>query len=85
MVTITFLVPADFGGRHAELLGEFLSWAPLPMDRDEYGGFSIVIELEAGRLWCYQFLLDGARLVNDPAADDFVANADGGHVSVLST
>lgn len=84
-VPVAFSVPADFGGGHAELLGEFLSWSPVPMDRRADGGFEVVLHLETGRRWRYRFMIDGDRLVNDPLAHDFVPCHDGGHVSVIAT
>jgi hypothetical protein len=83
-VPVAFSVPPEFGGSHAELIGEFLSWSPVPMDRDVDGRFSVVVHLEAGRTWRYRFLLDGDRLVNDPMASDYVPCRDGGYVSVVA-
>jgi hypothetical protein len=82
---ITFSVPPGLGGQHAELLGEFVSWAPLAMDRHADGRFSIVLHLEPGRSWRYRFLIDGDRLMNDPAAEWYEPFADGGAISVMST
>ncbi len=85
IVPIAFNLPPGFGERHAELVGEFVAWSPLPMDRDAHGGFSIVIGLEQDRRWGYRFVLDGTVTLNDPEATEYMADGTGGHVSVVRT
>lgn len=84
-VRITFTVPAELGARHAELIGEFVGWTSLPMDRDPTGRFSVEIFVQPGRRWRYRFLLDGTTLMNDPAATEFASDANGDYVSVIRT
>lgn len=82
---VAFHVPAELGATHAELVGEFVSWVPLPMDRAADGSHHVIVHLQPGRRWRYRFVLDGELIVNDPAADDYVESGAGGHISVVDT
>ena len=53
------------------------------MRRDAAGGFSVTIELDAGRVYRFRYLLDGQRWDNDWAADAYVRNDFGGDDSVV--
>lgn len=82
---VTFEAPAWTGCVHAELLAEFVAWAPLAMDRREDGRFTLPVRLDAGREFRYRFLFDGELLVNDPAAADYAELDDGSWISVVRT
>ena len=82
-VTVEFRLPAHLGARVAEVVGEFLCWASLPMERLADGSFVALIRLQRGRSWRYRFLVDGDRWVNDHAADDYVTVEDGSAMSLL--
>jgi hypothetical protein len=85
LVTVTFMTPPAIGGQFAELVGEFTSWVPLPMDRRRDGGFVMALRLDAGRSWRYRFLIDGDRWMNDWSADDYEMVEDGSCMSVIRT
>jgi len=82
---VTFEAPAWAACAHAELLAEFVAWAPLAMDRRDDGRFTLAVRLDAGREWKYRFLFDGELLANDPAAPDYVELEDGSWISVIRT
>jgi len=66
-----------FGGdRHAY-------WSPGAdvMQKDAGGGFSVTVDLDAGRAYRFRYLLDDQRWDNDWAADAYVANDFGGEDS----
>jgi hypothetical protein len=84
-VVVTLSVPAEFGCRSAQLIGDFTAWAPVAMGGNPAGSFSLTVCLPRGRSWHYQFLVDGHQWMNDPNADDYAHNADGRAVSVLLT
>ena len=48
------------------------------MRRDAEGGFSVIVDLEAGRAYRFRYLLDGQRWENDWAADAYLPNSFGG-------
>ncbi len=47
------------------------------------GGFSLTVDLDAGRIYRFRYLLDGQRWDNDWAADAYVPNSFGGDDSVV--
>jgi hypothetical protein len=85
MVTVEFTVPACVGGTFADVIAEFLTWVPLPMDRLDDGSFVATIRLQPGCQWRYRFLVDGERWINDWCADDYVTSVDGSCMSLLRT
>lgn len=84
-VLVEFRVPAAVGGIFADVIAEFMSWVPLPMDPQPDGSFHARLRLPTGRCWRYQFLIDGERWVNDWDADDYVVDDDGCGMSLLRT
>lgn len=84
-VAVHFTVPASVGGTFADVVGDFLTWVPLPMDRHVDGSFNVTIRLQAERSWHYRFVVDGDRWINDWNADDYVTHADGSCMSLLRT
>lgn len=85
MVDVEFTVPAVVDATFADLVAEFVTWVPLPMDRRPDGSFVVTVRLEAGQRWRYRFLVDGDRWVNDWNAPDYVLDDDGCGMSVLDT
>ena len=53
------------------------------MRRDADGGFSVTVELEAGRAYRFRYFLDGVRWDNDWAADTYLPNSFDGDNSVV--
>lgn len=85
LVDMRFTLPAAIGASYADLVAEFTSWVPLPMDRLGDGKFTITLRLPAGQEWRYRFLVDGDSWVNDWAAVDYVVDDAGCAMSVLRT
>ena len=83
--TVTFTVDPGAGARAAAVCGEWNGWSPVAgvMQRDAGGGFSVTVDLDAGRAYRFRYLLDGQRWDNDWAADAYVANDFGGEDSVV--
>jgi 1,4-alpha-glucan branching enzyme len=70
--------------RSVAVVGDFNDWSPTatPMRRDG-GRFCTTVRLTAGYRYRYQFLVDGERLENDWAADDYEETDRGAYVSVI--
>jgi 1,4-alpha-glucan branching enzyme len=84
-VQVTFEVNEAVQADRANLCGDFNDWSSdaTPMERRNPGGFSVTLELDAGRAYRFRYLLDGHRWENDWAADDYVRNEYGGDDSVV--
>jgi hypothetical protein len=80
---VTFSVPAEAGAVYAELVGEFTSWSPVPMQPTGDGGHGVTVELDGGAAYRFRYLLDGDRWENDWAADKYTANDYGGDDSIV--
>jgi 1,4-alpha-glucan branching enzyme len=82
---VTFTVDPQVGAQIAAVCGEWNGWSADAgvMQRDAEGGFSVTVELDAGRAYRFRYLLDGQRWDNDWAADAYVANDFGGDDSVV--
>ena len=82
---VTFTVDPRAGAQAAAVCGEWNGWSADAdvMRSDAEGGFSVTVELDAGRAYRFRYLLDGQRWDNDWAADAYVANGFGGDDSVV--
>jgi len=82
---VTFTVDPRAGARTAVVCGEWNDWPAGAgvMHRDAGGGFSLTVDLDAGRAYRFRYLLDGQRWDNDWAADAYVRNDSGGDDSVV--
>jgi 1,4-alpha-glucan branching enzyme len=82
---VTFTVDPGAGARAAAVCGEWNGWSADAdvMHRDAGGGFSVTVDLDAGRAYRFRYLLDGQRWDNDWAADAYVRNDFGGEDSVV--
>jgi 1,4-alpha-glucan branching enzyme len=82
---VTFTVDPQAGARTAVVCGEWNDWSAGAdvMHRDAGGGFSLTVDLDAGRAYRFRYLLDGQRWDNDWAADAYVRNDFGGDDSVV--
>ena len=83
--SVTFTLDPRVGAQTAAVCGEWNDWSPSAdvMRRDAEGGFSVTVELEAGRAYRFRYLLDDVRWDNDWAADAYLANSFGGDDSVV--
>ena len=74
---VTFTVDPWVGAQAAAVCGEWKDWSAGAgvMHRDAAGGFSVTVDLDAGRAYRFRYLLDGQRWDNDWAADAYVRTA----------
>ena len=84
-VIVTFVVDEAVGAEQVHLCGEFNEWSQAShlMDRGSDGGWQLGLELPAGAIYRFRYLLDGDRWENDWAADAYIPNAFGGEDSVV--
>ena len=82
---VTFTVDPRVGAQAAAVCGEWNDWSAGAdvMHRDAEGGFSVTVDLDAGRAYRFRYLLDGQRWDNDWAADAYVRNDFGADDSVV--
>ena len=82
---VTFTIDPRVGAQTAVVCGEWNDWSADAdvMRRDAEGGFSVTVDLDAGRAYRFRYLLDGQRWDNDWAADAYVCNDFGGDDSVV--
>ena len=82
---VTFTVDPRVGAQASAVCGEWNAWSADAdvMRRDAEGGFSVTVDLDAGRTYRFRYLLDGQRWDNDWAADAYVGNDFGGDDSVV--
>lgn len=83
-VIVTFRLPREVAAQSAFVAGDFNNWSTSSDEMSlEDDGFVIVIPLEAGQMYRFQYVLDGDRWENDWAADAYVPNKFGGADSVI--
>ncbi len=82
---VTFTLDPRVGAQTAAVCGEWNDWSASAdvMRRDSEGGFSLIVDLEAGRAYRFRYLLDDQRWENDWAADAYLPNSFGGDDSVV--
>jgi|APFre7841882630_1041343.scaffolds.fasta_scaffold113664_1 hypothetical protein len=82
---VTFELPAEVGAARASVCGDFNAWSPdaNPLAPREDGRFETTIELEAGRVFRFRYLIDGHLWENDWAADGYVPNDFGDDDSIV--
>ena len=82
---VTFTLDPRVEAQTAAVCGEWNDWSADVgvMRRDAAGGFSLTVDLDAGRTYRFRYLLDGERWDNDWAADAYVPNSFGGDDSVV--
>jgi 1,4-alpha-glucan branching enzyme len=85
-VRVTFTMPAGIWADTIHLVGDFNNWSTTatPLQLSEHG-WSVSLELEAGRAYQYRYLINGADWYNDWRADRYVPNEYGGDNSVVVT
>jgi len=83
--SVTFTLDPCVGAQTAAVCGDWNDWSAGTdvMRRDAAGGFSLTVDLQAGRIYRFRYLLDGERWDNDWAADAYVPNSFGGDDSVV--
>src|SRR5271166_5035761 len=83
--SVTFTLEPSVDAQTAAVCGEWNDWSPGAdlMRRDAEGGFSLTVDLDAGRAYRFRYLLDGQRWENDWAADAYQPNSFGGDDSIV--
>jgi hypothetical protein len=83
--SVTFTLDPSVGAQTAAVCGEWNDWSVDAdiMRRNAEGGFSLTVDLDAGRTYRFRYLLDGERWDNDWAADTYLPNSFGGDDSVV--
>ena len=83
---VTFELPSSTWAERANLVGEFNDWdtTATPMTRSRNGdGWTVAVELEAGRSYRFRYLVDGHQWLNEWHADDWGDNSYGSDDSVV--
>ena len=83
--SVTFMLDPRVGAEAAAVCGEWNGWSAEAnvMNRTAEGGFSLTVDLEAGRAYRFRYLLDGQRWANDRDADAYLPNGFGEDDSVV--
>ena len=83
--SVTSTLDPGVRAQTAAVCGDWNDWSADAdvMRRDAAGGFSRTVDLDAGRIYRFRYLLDGQRWDNDWAADAYVPNSFGGDDSVV--
>lgn len=76
---VTFKYPNEEKAESAALAGDFNDWSATThvMKKLKDGSFSITVVLKSNAAYSFRYVLNGNNWVNDPAADDYVANEHG--------
>ena len=87
MILVTFGLPATIWAESVHLVGDFNDWNrhSHPLERAAGDEWQITLELEAGQVFQFRYLVNEANWQNDWNADRYVPNAFGGDNSVLET
>jgi len=82
---VRFTLDPAVAATTAAVCGEWNGWSSEAdiMERDNKGGFSLTVSLEAGRTYRFRYLLDAERWENDWNADAYPPNDFGGDDSLL--
>jgi 1,4-alpha-glucan branching enzyme len=83
-IAVTFGMPAEVASTTLSLVGDFNSWDQnaTSMKRLKDGSWSTTLRLDAGK-YCFRYLADGAKWLNDPAADAYEPSGVGGDNCVV--
>ncbi|VAX33908.1 hypothetical protein MNBD_NITROSPIRAE03-874 [hydrothermal vent metagenome] len=84
---VTFRLPKEAApdAQRVSIVGDFNNWdkGAAVMKRLKSGDFTLTLELEAGREYCYRYLIDATRWENDWCADRYRPNPFGCDDSVI--
>ncbi|VAX32507.1 hypothetical protein MNBD_NITROSPIRAE02-224 [hydrothermal vent metagenome] len=84
---VTFRLPKEAApdAQKVNIVGDFNNWdgGTAVMKRLKSGDFTITMELETGREYCYRFLIDATKWENDWCADRYRPNPFGCDDSVV--
>lgn len=85
-ILVRFEVPVS-GAGNVFLVGDFTQWETgrLPLrDENRDGVWEITVRLEKGRVYAYNFLIDGTTWITDPSVTNQVDDGFGGKNSVIT-
>ncbi len=84
---VTFKLPNEAApdAQKVSIVGDFNNWdgGAAVMKRLKNGDFTIIMELETGREYCYRYLIDATKWENDWCADRYRPNPFGCDDSVI--
>lgn len=85
-IQVTFSLPATIWADTIHLVGDFNNWdtnnIPLQLSENDW---SVSLELEAGNIYRYHYLIDGTEWNNDWHSDGYVAGINGSGFSIIDT
>ena len=85
-IQVTFSLPATIWADTIHLVGDFNNWnmdnTPLQLSENDW---SVSLELEAGNIYRYHYLIDGTEWNNDWRSDGCVAGINGSDFSMVDT
>jgi hypothetical protein len=83
----TFMLPGEAApkAQTVTIVGDFNNWNrdATPLKKLGNGDFAVTIELDAGKEYCFRYLIDGQRWENDWHADKYVKSPYGTEDSVV--
>jgi hypothetical protein len=84
-VQVTFSAPQLKGVARVFLVGEFNDWntSLMPMTAKADGCWSVVLTLDAGRMYAFRYLVPGQGWHNDWAAHPYIPNEFGSENSIV--
>ncbi len=85
-VRVTFALPSALWADTIYLVGDFNGWDrhATPLRATEHG-WMVTLELEAGKVYQYRYLINGNEWHNDWNADGYAPNPYGGDNSLVDT
>lgn len=85
-VRVTFSMPASIWADTIHLVGDFNNWSVTanPLRLQEHG-WSVSLELDAGRAYHYRYLINGSEWNSDWNTDSYAPSKYGGDDSVVIT
>ena len=76
----------DRDAKTVHLAGDFTGWRPdRAMRRRRDGTWELTLDLAADRAYEFRYVIDGHQWINDPSADQYIANPFGGENSAVVT
>lgn len=85
-VLVTFRLPSSLWASHIHLVGDFNGWnrtADPLMQRARDGAWVITVELDAGEMYEFRYLIDDKEWCNDDHADTYVTHRRDSDTSVV--
>jgi len=86
-VAITFMLPETHPYGATSVVGDFNGWNPGAhvFEKQHDNTYSISVTLPADHTYCFRYLAEGGRWLNEDASDGYESNDFGSGNSVLMT